>query len=242
MDPLMTTGIITAITTILRNSVDDNSMLQQYINEENVTKLIEFLKETLDDDYNAYNSTLLAIQSNELDKLKIDIDNAKSLYYEGLDNPELLTKKLDSAHEKLINVINSLNNRVRTSVSQLRQNKANFKPNAIFPQKGLGAEIDHNIAHLTRAMHLFSYTIELDYAINSVLCYNVERSFNAPGREMIKYLEDEKVHRLVLSLCADEGEIYDFWYHIDGNLGLFLKPPTDLKKIRMNENEQKSTN
>ena len=33
MDPLMTTGIITAITTILRNSVDDNSMLQQYIND-----------------------------------------------------------------------------------------------------------------------------------------------------------------------------------------------------------------
>ena len=229
--------VVDIITHLLKNGLDDPEFIQQYVNEENVTALIGVVKELLDDDYNHYNNTVLAIQSNELDKIKVNIDNAKSLYYEGLDNPNVTEKKLDSAHDKLREALNSLNNSVRRSVSQLRNCNERFNKGSLFGQKNLNAEIDKNIAQLTKAMHLFSYTVELDYAVNSVLQYNVERSFSNPCRDMIKYLEDEKVHRLVLSLCNDNNEIYDFWYHMDNNLRVYLEPPLKYKQIGMDNNE-----
>ena len=232
--------IVGIISHLIGNGLNDTQAIQQLVNEENVTALMNVMKELLDDDYEYYNNTLLAIHDNELDKVRINIDSAKSLYYEGLDNPDITVKKLDSAHDKLRDALNTLNVIVRKSVKQLRQCNERFNKNSFFGQKNLNAEIDRNINQLTRAMHLFSYTVELDYAVNSVLQYNVERSFSNPCRDIVKYIEDEKVHRLVLSLCGDNDEVYDFWYHMDNKLRTYLEPPITYKQIGVNNNEQKN--
>ena len=93
--------VVDIISHLIGNSLTDTTDIQALVNDENVTALVGVVKELLDDDYNYYNNTLLAIQSNELDKIKINIDSAKSLYYEGLDNPEITKQKLDAAHDKL---------------------------------------------------------------------------------------------------------------------------------------------
>lgn len=224
------------ITHLLKNTLNDPETIQQYVNEENITELIGVIKDLLDDEYSHYNNTLLALQSNDLDHIKINIDNAKSLYYEGLDNPDITRDRLDRAHHELRNALNSLRRSVEKSADQLRQCESRFNKNSIFGQRNLNAEIDKNIAQITRAMHLFGYTVELDYAVNAVLGYNVDRSFNDPCREMIKYIEDKKIHRLVLSLC-DNDEIYDFWYHMDNNLRVYLEPPIKYKEIGVKEDE-----
>lgn len=224
------------ITHLLKNTLNDPELIQQYVNEENITELIGVIKDLLDDEYSHYNNTLLALQSNDLDHIKINIDNAKSLYYEGLDNPDITRDRLDRAHHELRNALNSLRRSVEKSADQLRQCESRFNKNSIFGQRNLNAEIDKNIAQITRAMHLFGYTVELDYAVNAVLGYNVDRSFNDPCREMIKYIEDKKIHRLVLSLC-DNDEIYDFWYHMDNNLRVYLEPPIKYKEIGVKEDE-----
>lgn len=224
------------ITHLLKNTLNDPETIQQYVNEENITELIGVIKDLLDDEYSHYNNTLLALQSNDLDHIKINIDNAKSLYYEGLDNPDITRDRLDRAHHELRNALNSLRRSVEKSADQLRQCESRFNKNSIFGQRNLNAEIDKNIAQITRAMHLFGYTVELDYAVNAVLGYNVDRSFNDPCREMIKYIEDKKIHRLVLSLC-DDDEIYDFWYHMDNNLRVYLEPPIKYKEIGVKEDE-----
>lgn len=229
--------IVDIITHLLKNGLDDPELIQKYVNEENVTALIGVVKELLDDEYSHYNNTLLALQSNDLDKIKIKLDNAKSLYYEGLDNPDITTTKLDRAHDLLRDALNSLNSAVRKSASQLRQCNERFNKGSLFGQRNLNAEIDKNIAQITRAMHLFCFTVELDYAVNSVLRYNVERSFSNPCRDMVKYIEDEKIHRLVLSLCNDNNEVYDFWYHMDNNLRVYLEPPIKYKELGVNKDE-----
>lgn len=232
--------VVDIITHLLGNSLTDTTDIQTLINDENVTALVGVVKELLDDDYNYYNNTLLAIQSNELDKIKINIDSAKSLYYEGLDNPEITKQKLDSAHDKLRESLLTLMRYVERYVGQLRNCNDRFNRGSLFGQRNLNAEIDKNISLLTKSMRLFTYTVELDYAVNSVLRYNVERSFSNPCRDMVKFIEDEKVHRLVLSLCGDNNEVYDFWYHMDNNLRVYLDPPVRYKQIGVDENEQTS--
>ena len=229
--------VVDIITHLLKNGLDDPELIQKYVNEENITALIGVVKELLDDEYSHYNNTLLALQSNDLDHIKIKIDNAKSLYYEGLDNPDIIKGRLEKAHDELRDALNSLNSSIRKSASQLRQCESRFNKGSLFGQRNLNAEIDKNIVQITRAMHLFCYTVELDYAVNSVLCYNVERSFSNPCREMVKYIEDEKIHRLVLSLCNDNDEIYDFWYHMDNNLRVYLEPPIKYKELGVKEDE-----
>ena len=223
--------IVDILTHLLGNSLKDTSNIQALINNEDVNALVGVVKELLDDDYNYYNNTLLAIQSNELDRIKVNIDSAKSLYFEGLDNPEITKQKLDSAHDKLRDSLLALMRYSERYVAQLRNCHERFNRGSLFGQKNLNAEIDKNILFLTKTMRLFTYTVELDYAVNSVLKYNVERSFSNPCRDMVKFIEDEKVHRLVLSLCGDNDDVYDFWYHMDNNLRGYLEPPLKTKQI-----------
>jgi hypothetical protein len=223
--------IVDIITHLIGNSLRDTSNIQTLVNNNDLNALVGVVKELLDDDYNYYNNTLLAIQSNELDKIKVNIDSAKSLYFEGLDNPDITKQKLDSAHDKLRDSLLGLTRYVERYVAQLRNCHARFNKGSIFGQRNLNAEIDKNILFLTKAMRLFTYTVELDYAVNSVLQYNVERSFSNPCRDMVKFIEDEKVHRLVLSLCGDNDDVYDFWYHMDNDLRSYLEPPLKVKQI-----------
>ena len=57
--------IVDILTHLLGNSLRDTSNIQALINNEDVNALVGVVKELLDDDYNYYNNTLLAIQSNE---------------------------------------------------------------------------------------------------------------------------------------------------------------------------------
>ncbi|MCI7804901.1 MAG: hypothetical protein MR503_07485 [Oscillospiraceae bacterium] len=168
--------------------------------EEKAIIIINYTKDSIDSHFESIEKT---INYQRLSEIKAEIRTAKSLYYEALDNPEIQKQKLESAHDKLLSSCNQLfteSQRIYQELDNTKFKKRNYK------------KIDDYINRFTEICEMMQWTLELEFSVNQIRKKNISRSFYQVYDDFLAFIEENRIHCLILSSCGDDNAIYDKWF------------------------------